>query len=92
MSIECPYCDHEMNDPDECHDPSDLYEHQCSACEKIFVFTVDYTINYYPHQADCKNGGPHNYKKCVGAPAEYFANRYRCVDCEHEHVVTPCAS
>ena len=60
MTIECPYCDYEMDDPEECCEEATTYEHACESCCKQFVFTLAYSRDYYPRKAECLNGGEHN--------------------------------
>jgi len=83
MSLECPYCEYEMDDPDDCYEPCVIYEKECPACEKTFVFQVEYTRNYDSFKADCLNGGKHQYKEQKrygsGEPEIY----QKCSDCGH---------
>lgn len=81
----CPYCDKENEDPYiEGPQVDEVYEHECEHCEKTFVFTIDWSINYYEDKADCLNGGEHNYEKICGYPKEYFENKRRCSMCSKE--------
>lgn len=84
MSLECPYCEKEIDDPDDCDDPSRDYEHECPHCEKNFVFQVEYTRDYSANKAECLNGGEHRYKDRnrygAGEPEIYS----QCQDCGHE--------
>jgi hypothetical protein len=84
MSLECPYCEKEIKDPDECYEQCVDYEHECPHCEKMFVFQVEYTRDYSAYKADCLNDGEHRYKEQKrygsGEP-EIFS---RCQDCGHE--------
>lgn len=82
-TLECPYCDADLGTPDDCHEPTD-HEHECSECGKSFIFGIEYEKAYYPRQADCLNGGSHRYKAIIGAPVEYFKDKYRCEDCGEE--------
>lgn len=82
--LECPYCEKEMREPDECHDPDVNYEKQCPHCEKYFVFTVGYIKTFDADKAPCLNGGDHGWKPIIGAPAEYFKGRFRCIYCGDE--------
>lgn len=83
--IECPYCEKDIPDPEECHDTSVNYEHQCPECEKYFTFGIDYTIDFYPAKADCLNGAPHDYRPIVGCPDWWFKGKRRCSMC-HEQI------
>lgn len=88
-TIECPYCDAEIEEPDECPDPSTTYEHECPECGKTFIFTVDYTKDFYPETADCLNGAPHDYQPIHGAPDWWFKDKRRCSMCRHEIELAP---
>lgn len=80
--LECPYCEKELKDPDDCHETDRVYEYECNHCEKGFVFRLDYTVNYYEEKAPCLNGGPHNFRKCEGFPIECFKDKWQCRNCE----------
>ena len=32
MSLECPYCEAEIDDPDDCYETHVTYEHECPHC------------------------------------------------------------
>ncbi len=78
----CPYCDKDLNDPDDAYNPGELYEKQCRYCEKIFIFEIDYIKTYHCKQADCLNGAEHDFKKTKTFP-ERFA-KLRCTMCGME--------
>lgn len=80
----CPYCNHE-NERDDIGNPDD-YETECSECEKTFMYSVEYEPIFASRKADCLNGGEHEYRPMIGAPAEYFANRLRCWVCRCESI------
>lgn len=83
-TLECPYCDAELADPDDCHEPTD-YEHECPECGKSFKFEVEYERTYHAYKADCLNDGEHKWAQRVGAPAAYFVGKFRCEVCgEHQ--------
>jgi len=84
MDLQCPYCDEEIEDPDDAYEPDRDYEHECPHCEKNFVFHVEYTRNYSANKAECLNGGEHRYKerKLYGTGEPLI--RWRCQDCGHE--------
>lgn len=84
MSIECPYCEAELDDPDDCHKTDETYQHQCSNCDKYFVFTLDYTVNYYIDKADCLNGEQHDWQRINGWPKMLFAGKRRCSMCDEQ--------
>lgn len=57
--MQCPYCG---ADQEVCHDDGNGYaegvkhEHECSECEKTFVFETFISFDYEPSKADCLNG------------------------------------
>lgn len=85
--LECPYCEEDLDDPDDCYEPDDVYEEQCPHCEKYFIFTLSYSVDYSSEKADCLNGSPHDYQKINGGPHEYFVNKRRCSMCGTEKVL-----
>jgi hypothetical protein len=89
MSLECPYCEKEMRDPDDCYEEGVTYEHECPHCGKNFVFTISYHISYHPEQAPCLNGEEHDWKPIIGFPEEYFKNKFRCSYCDEERIISP---
>ena len=84
--LECPYCQSNLEDPDDCWETDQTYELQCTYCEKEFVFHVDYTINYYPRQAACLNGADHEEVRTKTYPPKY--SRMRCRTCGREREMT----
>jgi DNA-directed RNA polymerase subunit RPC12/RpoP len=87
MSIECPYCGSLLEDPDDCNEPDKTYEYDvCPHCEKSFIFTLDYTVNYYPAKADCLNGAVHQEERTKTYPPQY--SRIRCRMCGRERPMT----
>lgn len=88
--MECPYCEAEQ---EVCHDDGQGYaederhEHQCSECEKTFVFTTSISYDYYPEKADCLNGGEHSLKMSETCPQEY--SKMYCEDCDFKRKPTP---
>jgi hypothetical protein len=86
MKLFCPYCEKEIDDPDDCYEAGENYEHKCRYCKKNFVFTVEYSRDYFSKQADCLNGGEHQFEKhkCYGM---YGAEEIeRCKACGEEKV------
>ena len=82
MSLQCPYCEAEIDDPDDCYEQETTYEHECRECEKSFVFQVEYSRDYSARKADCLNGAEYDYKKRATIPAEYAV--MCCKMCGHE--------
>ena len=82
----CPYCGKEMEDPDECYETDECYEHECPHCEKNFVFYVDYIRIYSEKKADCLNGAEHEYHPTRTYPREY--TKMRCVHCDDTRACT----
>lgn len=89
MSLECPYCEEEIEDPDDCYEPDVTYDHECPHCGKNFIFTVEYTRDYHADKAPCLNGESHDWRKISGAPRYHFVNRRRCHYCDKEKVLKP---
>ncbi len=87
--LECPYCEEEIEDPDDCYEPDTIYHEECPNCGKNFVFTLEYSRDYYPEQAPCLNGGEHDWREIAGAPFYHFANRRRCHYCDAEKILKP---
>lgn len=90
--LECPYCEADLGEPDDCNLPLENYEHECHECGKYFIFNVEYEKTYHPYQADCLNGGEHKYKPIRGYPEEYYRGRHRCEDCDHETMIDAAAN
>ena len=82
MNCICPYCDKEMDDPDDCYETDTVYDHACPHCRKAFVFTLEYEKVYSESRADCLNGGEHTYEATITLPEEF--TRLRCTQCGDE--------
>ena len=82
MTIGCPHCDYEMDDPDECYEEGTTYEHECESCEKNFIFSVSYTRDYHPESAECLNGGHHDWKRNRTYPPDFSV--MHCSTCHRE--------
>ncbi len=78
----CPYCEKDMDDPDDCYETEMAYEEECPHCGKMFIFYVEYEIFYDTHKADCLNGADHNYEETVTFPPELA--KLRCTMCDAE--------
>lgn len=83
--VNCPYCDAEQEinrDDGYGMDEDDLYNQQCSKCDKYFVFTTAISIDHFAEKADCLNGSLHDYEKTHTYPPEFA--RLRCTMCGDE--------
>ena len=87
--LDCPYCEEEVNVPDECAEPNVPHEAECPHCGKNFIFYVEYYPSFVELKAPCLNGEPHDYQPICGAPAEYFVNKRRCSYCANEITLPP---
>lgn len=81
MKVNCPYCNHEQEAPNECNEEDELYESECKNCGKYYGVSPFYIKDYRVHKMPCWNGTPHEYEKIQGYPEELFANRRRCNIC-----------
>ena len=87
--MQCPYCG---ADQDVCHDDGHGYdesvrhEHQCSECEKTFVFNTTIVFYYEPRKADCLNGSPHELSMSSTYPKRY--SKMCCKHCDFERKPT----
>ena len=90
MDVECPYCKHKQDinhDDGYGYEEGQMYEQECSKCEKIFVYTTTIHFNYSVYVAPCKNGGEHKFNPCQGCPTGYMSNRHRCEYCDEVHII-----
>ena len=72
--IECPYCEHYQDiDHDDGYGyrEDETHQQQCENCEKYFTYTTSIHYYYDVQQADCLNGGEHNYKSRMTFPREF---------------------
>lgn len=80
--VTCPYC---LHDQEICHDDGFGYEestpHQqeCPNCGKIFVFYTEISFYYEAFQADCLNGGEHDYQSSYTYPIRFTTSK--CTIC-----------
>ena len=84
--VKCPYCNHPQNiDHDEGYGYEEdiTYQQECPNCEKIFVYTTGIIYVYDTHQADCLNGGEHDYQPVHHYP-KYWPSWVRCKLCDDE--------
>lgn len=86
--IECPYCEADCGIPDEHEDAGVSVQMECESCHKNFVYYAEYSVDYYSDKAPCLNGEEHKWEQIIGAPREYFIDRYRCKYCDEEKKLT----
>jgi len=69
----CPYCGakHEYDGDPMGQDKTT--EYQCSECDKLFLITCSYSVDYAANKADCLNNGNHVWKDAIRTP--YIINR-----------------
>lgn len=88
--LNCPYCDTEL---DVCHDDGFGYQEgtkhqmQCYLCDKTFVFETSISFYYEPEQADCLNGGAHDFQPTKTHPKCY--SKMECTMCDEQRELTP---
>ena len=84
--VECPYCGEEQ---EICHDDGygteegEIHNQRCGSCSRKFVYTTSYTVDHEVCQADCLNGGEHQYKPVWHTPNDY-PDWVMCSVCGHE--------
>ena len=86
IMVECPYC-HSEQEPNEDRSTETAHKAECYNCGKLFVYTVEISVEYSSREAPCLNGGTHDLQDIIGWPSEYFANRRRCSVCDLEVVL-----
>ena len=85
FDVECPYCEKPQDiDHDDGYGYGEdvVYEQQCSACEKTFVYCTSVSYYYDAKKADCLNGGEHDMKPVTHYPP-HWPDWVRCADCDH---------
>jgi endogenous inhibitor of DNA gyrase (YacG/DUF329 family) len=87
MTLECPYCEKEVEPDDDLREPNENIERECPNCGKTFLYQIEYFPSYTSRIVPCLNGEPHNYQEIRGFPEEYYRNRRRCTYCDDEIVV-----
>lgn len=86
--LNCPYCNAEQDVDTEYYDGQEdtRYEHECSECKKVFVYTMQTHFTFEPYKSDCLNGSQHKYKLTKTWPKEF--SRMQCEDCHDERELT----
>lgn len=86
--LECPYCgaEHEI-----CHDDGFGYsegahQDECGQCGKRFLFFTSISFSYEAKEADCLNGGEHQYRPSFTVPLD--RTRMLCRVCEDSRCPT----
>lgn len=87
--LKCPYCGELNNVPEDCHAQDEHYSRECTECEKTFGFGVAYYPSYSEYELPCANDGHHDFQQIIGAPREYFINKFRCSHCGEEREILP---
>lgn len=68
--LNCPYCDHwfdDTSDMENYHEDSS-HEFECPSCEKIFMASISYSIDYREFETPCLNGCECEYVKTYRSP------------------------
>ena len=84
----CPYCEEDIEEPEECYNTEKTYNEQCPYCKKNFVFTVELCLEYQTSPADCLNGGDHDYRKTKGTGGLHEYAISICNICKQEKTCT----
>lgn len=80
--VDCPYCGkgQEINHDDGYgYEEDRIFEQECGDCEKVFAYTTSIIYHYDAKQADCLNGGEHDWYAPWTYPRKY--TRMMCRDC-----------
>lgn len=87
---ECPYCegDIEINHDDGYGFEKDMtHQQECPHCDKVFTFITSTLYCYDTAQAECLNGGEHQWENTRTFPREY--TRKFCRMCDEHRPFTP---
>lgn len=58
----CPYCNATVQvDTDDNYTEDELYQAECTACDKKFGYRLSISYNYYEEKVDCWNDVPHKW-------------------------------
>lgn len=88
-SMNCPYCDAEMEAGPWCHDNEngDYFDRECDACGKNFVFSAESYWRYSTRVAACLNGEAHEWewerywRYCLNGGTQSRSKWQRCKNC-----------
>ena len=88
MKQSAPYCgdDVEIDYVGYGFEEDETYEQWCERCDKTFAYTASISYTYYPHKADCLNGGEHRYKLRLSSYLDF--SKMGCEDCGHRRQLT----
>lgn len=45
--IECPYCEHEQDNPDDFDYSAIVFSWECDKCGKKYLVTPEYSVDFY---------------------------------------------
>ena len=86
--VNCPYCGkgQDINHDDGYgYDEDDVFEQECSKCDKVFVYTTTISFYYEAEKAPCKNDeGEHDWKDRVGSPEAAVKGKQFCAVCDEQ--------
>jgi hypothetical protein len=88
--IECPYCEAEQeinHDDGYGYSGDEIYKQECSDCGKIFTYTTSITYCYNAEEAECLNGGEHDWELSTTYPK--FFSTMICKMCGNRRELTP---
>lgn len=80
--INCPYCDAELeinHDDGFGYEEGVKHQMECNSCQKAFVFETSICFYYESEQADCLNGGEHDFKPIRTYPKKF--TKMECTIC-----------
>lgn len=85
----CPYCTAWVDfDTEDKYQEDEIYEAECTSCDKRFGVTASISWRYYEQKVDCWNTGKHVWKNRVSAPRKYAVGRQACEDCGEERKIS----
>lgn len=89
MNENCPYCNAEIEIDHDDHygyEEDVIYHQECCNCEKTFAYTTYFIIGHRLKQADCLNGGEHDWTPTKTFPKEY--TKMYCTMCDERRPLT----
>jgi hypothetical protein len=76
MTLTCPYCEKDFIKDEDRKYPHVVYDSECNHCEKSFAYTIEINITTDSYEAECLNGGEHEWEIPYCYPE--FASRRVC--------------